>query len=125
MCDYSLEMYGSRPARESERYETVRFPSGSIGLASPGDCGTAVCVQYDTRLRLENIPLHIQASLRVSATEEVTFVRLDHGAYRDGIRFRNGKDVSIQQLNSGVTAVVVQMLEKAPEAPAFRAFERA
>ena len=125
MCDYSLEMYGSRPARESERYETVRFPSGSIGLASPGDCGTAVCVQYDTRLRLENIPLHIQASLRVNATEEVTFVRLDHGAYRDGIRFRNGKDLSIQQLNSGVSAVVVQMLETMPAAPAIRAFERA
>jgi len=125
MCDYSLEMYGSRPARESERYETVRFPSGSIGLASPGDCGTAVCVQYDTRLRLENIPQHIQASLRVNATEEVTFVRLDHGAYRDGIRFRNGKDISIQQLNSGVSAVVVQMLETIPTAPAIRAFERA
>jgi hypothetical protein len=112
MCDYSLEMYGSRPARESERYETVRFPSGSIGLASPGDCGTAVCVQYATRLRLENIPLHLQASLRVLASEEVTFVRLDHGAYRDGVRFRNGKDVSIQQLNSGVSAVVVQMAEQ-------------
>jgi len=125
MCDYSLEMYGSRPARESERYETVRFPSGSVGLASPGDCGTAVCVQYDTRLRLENIPQHIQASLRVNATEEVTFVRLDHGAYRDGIRFRNGKDISIQQLNSGVSAVVVQMLETIPTAPAIRAFERA
>ncbi len=125
MCDYSLEMYGSRPARESERYETVRFPSGSIGLASPGDCGTAVCVQYDTRLRLENIPLHLQASLRIKAAEDVTFVRLDHGAYRDGVRFSNGKDISIQQLNSGVTAVVVQMLEKAPAAPAVRAFERA
>jgi hypothetical protein len=125
MCDYSLEMYGSRPAWESERYETVRFPSGSVGLAAPGDCGTAVCVQYDTRLRLENIPLHIQASLRVNATEEVTFVRLDHGAYRDGIRFRNGKDISIQQLNSGVSAVVVQMVETMPTAPAIRAFERA
>ena len=125
MCDYSLEMYGSRPARESERYETVRFPSGSIGLASPGDCGTAVCVQYDTRLRLENIPLHIQASLRVGATEEVTFVRLDHGAYRDGIRFRNGKDLSIQQLNSGVSAVVVQMLETIPATSPLRTFERA
>jgi hypothetical protein len=125
MCDYSLEMYGSHPARESERYETVRFPSGSVGLASPGDCGTAVCVQYNTRLRLENIPQHIQASLRVNATEEVTFVRLDHGAYRDGIRFRNGKDISIQQLNSGVSAVVVQMLETIPTAPAIRAFERA
>ena len=125
MCDYSLEMYGSRPARESERYETVRFPSGSIGLASPGDCGTAVCVQYDTRLRLENIPLHLQASLRVLASEEVTFVRLDHGAYRDGVRFRNGKDVSIQQLNSGVTAVVVQSMEIPQILPKVAAFERA
>ena len=125
MCDYSLEMYGSRPARESERYETTRFPSGSIGLASPGDCGTAVCVQYDTRLRLENIPVHLQASLRIKATEEVTFVRLDHGAYRDGVRFANGKDISIQQLNSGVTAVVIQLLEKAPVATQVPAFERA
>jgi len=125
MCDYSLEMYGSRPARESERYETVRFPSGSIGLASPRDCGTAVCVQYDTRLRLENIPLHLQASLRVLASEEVTFVRLDHGAYRDGVRFRNGKDVSIQQLNSGVTAVVVQTTEIRQILPKVAAFERA
>ena len=28
MCDYSLEMYGSRPAREGEHYVTTRFPSG-------------------------------------------------------------------------------------------------
>ncbi len=117
MCDYSLEMYGSRPARESEPYETVRFPSGSIGLASPTDCGAAVCVQYGSRLRLENIPLHLQGSLRIKACEEVTFMRLDHGAYRDGLRFANGKEISIQQLNSGVSAVVVQMAEQAP-APA-------
>ena len=113
MCDYSLEMYGSRPARESEPYETVRFPSGSIGLASRADCSSAVCVQYGSRLRLENIPLHLQASLRVKASEEVTFMRLDHGAYRDGLRFANGKEISIQQLNSGVSAVVVQMAEPA------------
>ena len=117
MCDYSLEMYGSRPARESERYETTRFPSGSIGLASPGDCGTAVCVQYDTRMRLENIPVHLQTTLRIKASEEATFVRLDHGAYRDGLRFDSGKSVSLQQLNSGVSAVIVQMVEKIPAAP--------
>ena len=123
MCDYSLEMYGSRPARESERYETVRFPSGSVGLASPGDCGTAVCVQYDTRLRLENIPLHLQASLKVKSCEDVTFIRLDHGAYRDGLRFNNGREISIQQLNSGVCAVIIPV--DAPRPEAVRAFERA
>src|SRR3954471_15882934 len=56
---------GSRPARESERYVTTRFPSGSIGLASPGDCNTAVCVQYDTPLVLENIPREIQTALGI------------------------------------------------------------
>jgi len=114
MCDYSLEMYGSRPARESEAYETVRFPSGSIGLAAPADCSAAVCVQYGSRLRLENIPLHLQASLRVKACEEVTFMRLDQGAYRDGLRFANGKEISMQQLSSGVAAVVVQLAEVTP-----------
>jgi hypothetical protein len=123
MCDYSLEMYGSRPARESERYETVRFPSGSVGLASPGDCGTAVCVQYDTRMRLENIPLHLQSSLRIKSCEDATFIRLDHGAYRDGLRFDNGREISIQQLNSGVCAVIIPV--DAPRSEAVRAFERA
>ncbi len=112
MCDYSLETYSSRPARESERYETTRFASGSIGLSSPGDCATAVCAQYDTPLRLERIPAHLQANLRVGEAAEATFVRLDHGAYRDGVRFANGKQISIQQLGVGVGVVVTALLEK-------------
>lgn len=106
MCDYSLEMYASRPAREAERYVTTRFPSGSIGLASPGDCTTAVCVQYDTRLHLENISSDLQVRLGVKSEEEVVFARLEHGAYRDGIRFANGKEVSLQLLGSGVGATL-------------------
>ena len=79
MCDYSLEMYASRPAREGEIYQTTRFTSGSLGLASPGDCGTAVCVQYDTRLELDNLPSALRAALGVGSREMVTFVRLDAG----------------------------------------------
>src|SRR5574340_1748726 len=56
MCDYSLEMYGSRPAREGEIYVTTRFPSGSIGFASAGDPRTAVCMQCDTKVMLTEIP---------------------------------------------------------------------
>jgi hypothetical protein len=103
MCDYSLEMYVSRPARESEKYVTTRFPSGSIGLTAPGDCTTAVCVMYDTRLTLENLSSEIQASLGVKPIENVTFARQESGPYRDGIRFANGRELSLQRLGVGVT----------------------
>jgi hypothetical protein len=112
MCDYSLEMYASRPARESEKYVTTRFPSGSIGLASPGDCTTAVCVQYDTHLKLEGISRDVQMRLGVKPSEEVVFEQLQHGAYRDGIKFINGKKISVQLLGSGVTITLVQVHEK-------------
>lgn len=117
MCDYSLEMYASRPARESEKYVTTRFPSGSIGLAVPGDCTTAVCVQYDTRLQLEGISNDLQARLGITPEEQVVFARLEHGAYRDGVRFANGKEISLQLLGSGVgaTLVAVHKPETVPE----------
>jgi hypothetical protein len=112
MCDYSLEMYASRPARESEKYVTTRFPSGSIGLASPGDCTTAVCVQYDTHLKLEGISSDLQTRLGVKEDEEVVFARLEHGAYRDGIKFGNGKEISLQLLGSGVGVTLMAAAEK-------------
>jgi hypothetical protein len=111
MCDYSLEMYASRPAREAEKYVTTRFPSGSIGLASPGDCTTAVCVQYDTRLKLEGLSTELQARFDVKPEEEVIFARLEHGAYRDGIKFGNGKEVSLQLLGPGVGVTLIRLLE--------------
>jgi hypothetical protein len=112
MCDYSLEMYASRPAREFEEYVTTRFLSGSIGLASPGDCTTAVCVQYDTRLKLEGISSDVQSHLGVRDGEEVVFARLDYGRYADGIRFPNKKEISLQLLGLGVRVTLAQAEQK-------------
>jgi hypothetical protein len=112
MCDYSLEMYASRPARESERYVTTKFPSGSVGLASPGDCTTAACVQYDTRLKLADISSDLQTWLGVRNHEEVVFTRLDYRRYADGIRFANGKEISLQLLGPGVSITLVQKEQK-------------
>jgi hypothetical protein len=107
MCDYSIEMYASRPARETEEYVTTRFPSGSIGLAVAGDCATAVCVQYDTPLKLDGIASDLQMRLGVGSSEKVLFERLQHGAYRDGVKFGNGKTISLQLLGSGVAVSLV------------------
>jgi hypothetical protein len=116
MCDYSLEMYGTRPAREGERYETTRFRSGTVGLALAGDKETPVCVQCDTRLSLEGIPAELQQKLGIGPTEDVTFIRLDQGFWRDGVRFGNGREASLQELSTGVGVRVTMLLENAPRA---------
>ena len=113
MCDYSLEMYASRPAREGETYVITRFPSGSIGLASAGDPRTAVCVQCDTQLILTEVPNELQQLLGVGSTEEVTFTRLEQGVYRDGVQFKNGKTLPLQQLRPGILVHVSMLLENA------------
>ena len=51
-------------------------------------------------LYLEGIPRDLQASLGVGPVAEATFVCLEHGAYRDGVRFATGKCASLQQLDT-------------------------
>jgi hypothetical protein len=112
MCDYSLEMYGSRPAREGEIYVTTRFPSGSIGFASAGDPRTAVCMQCDTKVMLTDIPPALQTALRVGAEVETTFAQREAGLYRDGLRLADGRFVSLQDLQPGIHAYVPALLER-------------
>ena len=112
MCDYSLEMYGSRPAREGEIYVTTRFPSGSIGFASAGDPRTAVCMQCDTKVMLTDIPLVLQTALRVGAEAETIFAQREAGLYRDGLRLADGRFVSLQDLQPGIHAYVPALLER-------------
>jgi hypothetical protein len=102
MCDYSLEMYDTRSAREGEVYVTTRFPSGSIGLTAPEDAATAICLACGSRLMLENLSPTIQRELGVTETEEVTFAYLDEGLYHDGVAFDNGVRVTLCRLGTGV-----------------------
>jgi hypothetical protein len=45
MCDYSLHAVPNRLAVEGEELVTYRFPTSSIGLASPADLEKANCQQ--------------------------------------------------------------------------------
>jgi hypothetical protein len=111
MCDYSLEMYGSRPAREGEFYVTTRFPSGSIGFAASGDPRIPVCVQCDTKVVLTDIPLAMQAAFAIGAEAQTTFAQRETGLYRDGLRLADGRFLSLQDLPPGVGAYVPALLE--------------
>ena len=104
MCDYSLEHYQSRPARRGEEYVTNRFASGTVGFVVPGDQSVAICMSCDMRLKLEDIPAVLQVRLGVGPYEAATFARLETGPYRDGVRFGNGKTITLQELGPSVKA---------------------
>lgn len=114
MCDYSLEMYKSRPAKVGEKLTLERFPSGSQGFTTnPGpSCNTAACVLPGATLHLQGISPQIQAELGVGSKERVTMTRIESYIYKDAVRFENGQCVTLQRLNRGVTAELIQDFDK-------------
>ena len=113
MCDYSLELYRSRPAQTEEQYTLHRFPSGTMGFVAARDCETAVCVPAGARLQLEGITETVQRSFGIGAVEEVVMTRLDvtGHAHRDAVRFANGKEVLLQSLNAGITCILMPEID--------------
>jgi hypothetical protein len=138
MCDYSLMAVPNRLAREGEELITHRFPTGSLGLASPADLQRtpkaaarrsfwtafreffqpaetvavcAVCIPPGARLRLEDVPVRLQTELRVGQVEEVTFTQLTASAhsYRDAVRFANGRELRLQELREGQRVRVLDL----------------
>jgi hypothetical protein len=61
------------------------------------------------RLLLEGLDKRLQRSLRVGATEEVVMIRhpFRSHTHRDGVRFANGREVVLQDLNAGLSAMLV------------------
>jgi len=109
MCDYSLMAVPNRLAREREELVAHRFPTGSLGLASPSDLKRAtepppatnktpwrrlleffdpprtnpvpaVCIPPGARLELRDIPARVQQELGVGPAETVTFTQISAAA---------------------------------------------
>jgi hypothetical protein len=104
MCDYSLMAVPNRLAHEGEELVTHRFPTGSLGMASPADVRAAitprqpgrqtiwqkiraffdptaapavcaVCLPPGARLLICDIPPRLQQQWGVSEREEATFTQ--------------------------------------------------
>jgi hypothetical protein len=104
MCDYSLEVYRSRPARVGERYVSNRFPSGTIGFVAPGDQSVAICMECGMQIALSNLPNRLREQAQVGEAEVVTFTRIEEALHHDAIRFDNGYVASLQDLGEDVSA---------------------
>ncbi len=120
MCDYSLAGIQSRLAVEGEQLVVHRFPTGSLGLASPcpsvsrwwsAQQTPAVCVPPGARLLFRDIPKDLQQQFGVGGTEEVTFVQLSATPYqyRDAVRFSNGREILLQKLHCGQQVDVLSL----------------
>lgn len=120
MCDYSLAQIANRLAVTGDHLSLHRFPSGSIGLRSCHrrlreflfpSMVTAVCIPPGARILVQGIPDRLQHQLGVSSSEEVTFIQrgLEANAHRDGVRFPNGCEILLQQLEVGQRVTVVSL----------------
>ena len=77
-----------------------------------------VCVQCDTRVVLTDIPANMQKTYGVKPEVETIFAQRETGLYRDGLRLKDGRFVSLQDLPPGVGAYIPSLLEKSIEKPA-------
>ena len=120
MCDYSLAGLSNRLAVTGEQLAVRRFPSGCLGMGAPRrrwievlfpSFAVAVCIPPGARLLLEDIPKRLQDQLDVSPTEEVIFVQrtADAFTHRDGVRFSNGREILLQQLECGQQVRVLRL----------------
>ena len=71
----------------------------------------AVCVPPGARLRLHDIPDHLQHELGVRESEEVSFVQVTAVEYvhRDAVRFPNGAVALLQRLREGQRVDVLSL----------------
>jgi hypothetical protein len=132
MCDYSLHAHPNRLAQADETLILAHFSFGSKGFASAEELAsratlgseasmlTAVCVPPGARLRLSDMPIELQQELGVGHTEEVTFTQIgcDAWAYRDAVRFSNGKEILLQRLREQQRAHVLALSSEVRPAPA-------
>ena len=125
MCDYSLHLVASRPARVGDKLVTAKF-SNSItrGFAAVGEPDVAVCllpgteIAFDQEAQSDHVFGRIVPSLQFGNMGQKVArfrqINLDQpNAHHDALEFPNGEIVLLTTLYEGQHATVLQL----PAAP--------
>ena len=117
MCDYSLHLVASRPAKVGDKLVTTNFvKSINRGFAAIGEPEVAVCllpgtelafeedVQYDRALRVFG---KVRVNHRVARFRQVNMN--DPNVHHDALEFPDGLIVKVTRLVEGQTATVLQL----------------
>jgi hypothetical protein len=115
MCDYSLHLVASRPARIGDKLISTSFPhSITRGFASVDDHNTAVCLLPGTELAFDK-EVRCETGLVFSwglGHKVARFRQVNKGrsnVHHDALEFPDGKTVLLTQLCKGQRATVLQL----------------
>ena len=115
MCDYSLHLIASRPARVGDKLISTSFPHTTTrGFAAVDDRNTAICLLPGTELAFEN-EIRCETGLFLSwglGHKVAKFRQIDKGrsnVHHDALEFPDGKTVLLTQLCKGQRATVLQL----------------
>jgi len=117
MCDYSLHLVASRPAKVGDKLVTTDFPNSiTRGFAGIGEPEVAVCLLPGTELVFDSdLQYHRALNLFGKARVNHRVARFrqinvnDPHVHHDALEFPDGQIVKVTRLVAGQTATVLQL----------------
>lgn len=123
MCDYSLHVVASRPAKVRDKLLTTEFANSvTRGFAAVGEPNVAVCPRAGTELafdedvryyRFFGLFKKTRAGQRLARFRQVNMN--EPHAHHDALEFPGGLIVLVTRMVAGQTATVLQMPASARE----------
>lgn len=117
MCDYSLHLVASRPAKAGEKLVTTSFSSSvTRGFASVDDRNVAVCLLPGTELAFEKevqwdsgsvFGSRLQTEHKVARFRQIN--KDQPNVHHDALEFPHGEIVMLTMLREGQRATVLQL----------------
>ena len=115
MCDYSLHLVASRPAKVGDKLVSTRFPETTTrGFASVGEPNVAVCLLPGTELAFENevqcgTAFTFRSKLGHKVAKFLEINKDQSNIHHDALEFPDGKIVLLTHLCEGQRATVLQL----------------
>ena len=115
MCDYSLELVASRPAKVGDKLVSAGFPHTiTRGFVSVDDPNVAVCVLPGTELAFQQ-EVRCESGMLFAwrlGEKVARFRQVNKGksnSHHDALEFPDGKTVLLTHLCEGQRATVLQL----------------
>jgi hypothetical protein len=120
MCDYSLDLVASRPAKVGDKLVTTKFQNSMTrGFAAIGEQNVAVCLLPGTEVAFEKevqyerfFVLFPSMKLRKLGKKVAQFRQINMGkpsVHHDALEFPDGEIVLLTRLCEGQHATVLQL----------------